>query len=157
MNTITLFSFLSFFVKMSMLNLLGDVAGRLEMVMEGQMAWEASRGLFLSSWMFFSTNRPQNKPLQVVLQDVLMLLTRCPNAPTRSLVLLQDPAKRNRGELEGGIGLREGERWKKQGKGVARTSSELNPKFVRWLDFLNKPRKLFLWNDELVEGLGVFW
>ena len=36
-----------------MLNLLGDVAGGLEMVVKGQMAWEASGGLLLSSCMFF--------------------------------------------------------------------------------------------------------
>jgi len=40
---------------------------------------------------------------------------------------------------------------------VARTSSELKPKFVRWVDFLNKPGKLFLGNDELVDGISRFW
>ena len=37
-----------------MVNLLGDLAVRLDMVMEGQMGWEASRGLLLSFWMLFS-------------------------------------------------------------------------------------------------------
>ena len=40
---------------------------------------------------------------------------------------------------------------------MARTFSKLKEKFVRWLDLVNKPGRLFLWNDELVEGLGVFW
>jgi len=53
--------------------------------------------------------------------------------------------------LEGRIGLREGELWKKQGQGVARNSSELKPKFVRWLDLINKLGNLSLWNDELVD------
>ena len=37
--------------------------------------------IFLDS---FSTIRTQNRPLQVVLPDVLMLPTGCPNSPTRS-------------------------------------------------------------------------
>jgi len=40
---------------------------------------------------------------------------------------------------------------------VASTSSELQTEFVRWLDLLNNRGKLFLWNDELVEGLSGFW
>ena len=40
---------------------------------------------------------------------------------------------------------------------MAKTSLELNPNFLRWLDLLNKPGKLFLWNDELVDGLSGFW
>lgn len=40
---------------------------------------------------------------------------------------------------------------------VTKTSSKLKTKFVRWLDLLNKPGKLFLCNDELVEGLSGFW
>jgi len=40
---------------------------------------------------------------------------------------------------------------------VARTSSKLKIEFVRLLDLLNNPRKLFLWNDELVEGHSGFW
>ena len=41
--------------------------------------------------------------------------------------------------------------------GVTKISSELKIEFVRWLDLLNKIGKLFLWNDELVEGLSGFW
>ena len=39
---------------------------------------------------------------------------------------------------------------------MARTSLKLKTEFERWLDLLQKPGKLFLWNDELVEGLGGF-
>ena len=39
---------------------------------------------------------------------------------------------------------------------MARTSSDLKIEFVRWLDLLDKLGKLFLWNDELVEGVGGF-
>ena len=37
---------------------------------------------------------------------------------------------------------------------MTKTSSELKTEFVRWLDLLNKPRKLFLWKDELFQGLS---
>ena len=39
---------------------------------------------------------------------------------------------------------------------MARNSSELKTEFVRWLHLPNKPGKLFLWNDELGEGLNGF-
>jgi len=42
-----------------------------------------------------------------------MLPTGCPNAPTGSSIFLQDLAERNRSDLEGGVGLREGEWWEK--------------------------------------------
>lgn len=46
-------SFLLFVLFCEMKNLLGDVAGGLEMVVKGQMAWEASRGLILSFRILF--------------------------------------------------------------------------------------------------------
>ena len=39
--------------------------------------------------------------------------TRCTNAPTGCHIFLQDPAERNRSDLEGGVGLKEGEWWEK--------------------------------------------
>lgn len=39
--------------------------------------------------------------------------TRCPNAPTRSPIFIKDLAERNRSDLEGGVGIREGEWWEK--------------------------------------------
>lgn len=61
----------------------------------------------------FFTIRPQNKPLQVNLQDVLMRPTGCPNAPTRSSIFLQDTTERKRRDLEGDVRIREGEWWVK--------------------------------------------
>lgn len=89
-----------------MLNPLGDVAGGLESVVKVQMAWEECRGLPLSSWML-STQislkkdhyRLSDKMSSCFLQDVL--------------IILQDPLERNRGDLEGGVVLREGECWDK--------------------------------------------
>ena len=37
----------------------------------------------------------------------------CPNSPIGSAIFLHDPTKRNRSDLEGGIGLKKGELWKK--------------------------------------------
>ena len=68
----------------------------------------------------------------------------CPNSPTGSLVFLQEQAESMRSDLGSGIRLNKGELWKEQGKEVVRTPSKLKPKFVRWLDFLNKHGKLSL-------------
>ncbi len=57
----------------------------------------------------FSTIQPQSWSLQLILQDVLMPPTRCPNTTTGSPVFLQDPVERKRRVLKGGVGLMEGE------------------------------------------------
>jgi len=77
------------------------VAGGLEMVVKDHMALEASGGLLLSSCMLF--------PQIGLKQTIIGCPTGCPNAPTRPPVFLQDPTERNRNDLEGGKGPREGE------------------------------------------------
>ena len=42
-----------------------------------------------------------------------MLPIGCPKAPIGSSVFIQDVFERNRSDLKGGVGLREGEWWEK--------------------------------------------
>ena len=68
---------------------------------EGSNCLGGKQWSFLIFLDLFSTNRPQNKPLQVIVQDVII-------HPRDVLMLIQDPTESIRIDLEGGIGHREG-------------------------------------------------